>query len=235
VAVVAEGQALSYRTLNAKANQLAHYLRAQGVGPDERVALGMERGVELVIALLAVLKAGGTYVPLDLSYPVERLAFMLADSAPTVLLTALGPPAALESLSIPVLNVAAVRPAWADAPTSNPSMSSIGLTPAHVAYLIYTSGSTGRPKGVMVEHRQVSRLLAATEGWFAFDETDVWSLFHSYAFDFSVWEIWGALAYGGRLVVVPQALTRSPDLGQHVWDHRNDRPCDVSTIDARGQ
>src|SRR5262249_48292770 len=132
--------------------------------------------------------------------------FMLRDSAPAMVLVQ-GTGAALATESIPVLDLGDEAP-WADAPSTN--LPRDEGSPRSLAYIIYTSGSTGTPKGVMVEHANVTRLLSATEDWYHFGPDDVWTLFHSYAFDFSVWEIWGAFAYGGRLVVVPQQIARSP-------------------------
>src|SRR6185312_1817761 len=211
-AVVFEKEELSYGELNARANRLAHYLRALGVQPDERVAICVERGFEMIVCLLAILKAGGGYVPLDPAYPEERLRYMLADSAPILLLTQ----EHLQGLfggirdTVRVLDLSDAAPAWSSQPEINPDRNSVGLTSKHLAYVIYTSGSTGQPKGVMVEHMNVARLFTATAAWFHFSDKDVWSLFHSYAFDFSVWEIWGALLYGGRLVVVSRETARSP-------------------------
>ncbi|MGF6351683.1 amino acid adenylation domain-containing protein [Variovorax sp. W2I14] len=208
IAVQFEDQRLSYGELNHRANQLAHHLRALGAGPDDLVAIGLARGLDMVIAILATLKAGGAYVPLDPVYPDERLAHMLRDSAPVALL---GDSALLDRLQTPApckrVNLDEPAP-WADAPAGNPQVE--GLAPSHLAYVIYTSGSTGLPKGVMVEHAQVSRLFDATRTWFDFGRDDVWTLFHSFAFDFSVWELWGALMHGGRLVVVPHAVSRAP-------------------------
>jgi amino acid adenylation domain-containing protein len=211
VAVVYEGESLSYGELNRRANQLGHYLRELGVKPDARVGICLERSLAMVVALLGVLKAGGAYVPLDPNHPPERLSFMLEDSAPTVLLTQGSLQGLLPGVraDLPLLDVDA--PLWERQPETNPERESVGLKPNHLAYVIYTSGSTGTPKGVMVEHRNVSRLFAATDKWFQFSGKDVWTLFHSYAFDFSVWEIWGALLYGGRLIVVAQELSRSPE------------------------
>ncbi|MBW8848812.1 MAG: amino acid adenylation domain-containing protein, partial [Burkholderiales bacterium] len=212
IALVFEDDSLSYAELNAQANRLAHHLIALGVQPDTRVAIALPRGIEMVVAQLATLKAGGAYVPLDPDYPTERLAFMLADSAPRVLVAQAGVRGALSELppSLAVLALDAESRPWEAFPAANPEPRGLGLTPAHLAYVIYTSGSTGTPKGVMVEHAQVVRLLRATQAWFGFGCDDVWTLFHSYAFDFSVWELWGALAHGGRLVVVPQLVARSP-------------------------
>jgi amino acid adenylation domain-containing protein len=209
VAVVFEGERLSYAELNARANRLAHGLRELGVGPDARVAICVERGVEMVVALLAVLKAGGGYVPLDPEYPRDRLRHALEDSAPAALLTQDSLSGLFAGTPVPVVSLDGGTASRAGLPATNPDAA--GLAPRHLAYVIYTSGSTGRPKGVMVEHRSVARLFAATDAWFGFGADDVWTLFHSFAFDFSVWEIWGALLYGGRLVVVPRETARSPE------------------------
>ncbi len=212
VAVVFEDSFLSYAELNRQSNQVAHYLRNLGVGPDRLVAICVERSLEMIVALLGVLKAGGAYVPLDPAYPQERLRYMLEDCAPVALLTQGHLQELFAGLSNPppTFDLAEIAPAWKDEPETNLDSASVGLTSAHLAYVIYTSGSTGAPKGVMVEHRNVSRLFDATDAWFRFNGKDVWTLFHSYAFDFSVWEIWGALLYGGRLVIVSRALARSP-------------------------
>ncbi|MFE9611524.1 amino acid adenylation domain-containing protein, partial [Streptomyces sp. NPDC006012] len=215
VAVVHGGRSLTYAELNARANRLAHALRSAGVGPDVLVGVCAERGLDLVVALLGVLKAGGAYVPLDPAYPVDRLAHMLSDSAPRAVVTAgAGAVAVMEELAgeLPVLDLAELDAGdgvFAGCPESDPV--GVGLRPEHLAYVIYTSGSTGVPKGVMVEHRNVSRLFSATDAWFGFGADDVWTLAHSYAFDFSVWELWGALLHGGRLVVVPADVVRSPE------------------------
>ncbi|MGL4094280.1 non-ribosomal peptide synthetase, partial [Agrobacterium cavarae] len=221
VAVVYEDVSLSYGELNAQANRLAHHLRGLGVRPDDRVAICIDRSLDMVVALLAVLKAGGAYVPLDPAYPSERLAFMLADSTPVAILSHAQSRQALDVAlaaatadgnvpsAAPVIDLEGDAALWANQPATSPDRA--GLTPASLAYIIYTSGSTGQPKGVMVEHRNVQRLMATTENLYEFGPDDVWTMFHSFAFDFSVWEIWGALLYGGRLVVVPHSVTRSPD------------------------
>ncbi|HZW78928.1 MAG TPA: amino acid adenylation domain-containing protein [Candidatus Deferrimicrobiaceae bacterium] len=210
-AVTYNNQSLTYQKLNQQANRLAHHLRKLGVGPDALVGICLERGFDMIVALLAVLKAGGAYLPLDPAYPKERLQFMLEDSSPAVLLTQADLRGLFTGIDdrMSVLNVAAAE-AWKLEPETDLDPASMGLTPTHLAYVIYTSGSTGAPKGVMVEHANVTRLFAATDAWFRFDASDVWTLFHSYAFDFSVWEIWGALFYGGRVVIVPKDVARSP-------------------------
>ncbi|HEU4885333.1 MAG TPA: amino acid adenylation domain-containing protein, partial [Longimicrobium sp.] len=207
-AVVFQGETLTYAELNARANRLAHHLVALGVGPDQPVAICVERSLEMVVGLLAVLKAGGGYVPLDPAYPEDRLRYTLADSRPALLLTQAALRERFAGLDVPVLALDAGAAAWAGLPETNPRAD---VAPHHLAYVIYTSGSTGQPKGVMVEHGNVARLFSATDAWFGFGERDVWTLFHSFAFDFSVWEIWGALLYGGRLVVVPRETARSPE------------------------
>jgi amino acid adenylation domain-containing protein len=212
-ALVFDDDALSYAELNARANRLAHHLTALGVHPDTRVAIALPRGIDMVVALLATLKAGGAYLPLDPDYPADRLAYMLGESTPRVLMTGARVRAALGDLppSLTVLALDAPTRPWETLPAVNPDVRALGLTSAHLAYVIYTSGSTGLPKGVMVQHAQVVRLFEATRAWFDFGAQDVWTLFHSYAFDFSVWELWGALLHGGRLVVVPHLTARSPD------------------------
>ncbi|PWB29273.1 hypothetical protein DCO48_22320, partial [Pseudomonas sp. SDI] len=208
IAVVLDGQSLTYQQLNRQANQLAHVLIARGVGPDVLVGIASARRLALPVALLAVLKAGGAYVPLDPHYPQERLNYMIRDSglslllAEAELLAPLDVPTQLQTLRLDDL-----ASTCAGQPEHNPDVS---MSAANLAYVIYTSGSTGQPKGTLLPHRTVLRLFQATEQWFGFDASDVWSLFHSYAFDFSVWEIFGALLYGGKLVIVPHDVSRSP-------------------------
>ena len=210
VALSFEGETVTYQVLNARANCLARHLRKLGVGPDARVGICADRGVPMIVSVLATLKAGGAYVPLDPTYPPDRLAYMLADSAPAVLLADRAGAEACGAFEGTKLNLDAPELPWESESSENLAPSEVGVTPADIAYVIYTSGSTGAPKGAMVEHRNVGRLLRATESSFGFGAADVWTLFHSFAFDFSVWEIWGALAYGGRLEIVPLATARSP-------------------------
>ncbi|MFJ5819899.1 amino acid adenylation domain-containing protein [Streptomyces sp. NPDC093108] len=213
VAVVAEGVEVSYAELDARANRLARLLIGRGVGPESLVGVCMERGVDLVAALLGVLKAGGAYLPVDPAYPAGRITYLLDDAAPALVVT--------------TTELGALLPRDAewiavDAPETAGALSEQDGTalargerrdplPDHPAYVIYTSGSTGRPKGVAVTHRNVTGLLAQTRGPFAFGPDDAWSWFHSFAFDFSVWELWGALLHGGRVVVVSYAVSRSPE------------------------
>jgi amino acid adenylation domain-containing protein len=199
---------VSYAELNARANRLAHYLRTIGVGPETRVGLLLARSTEMIVALLAVLKAGGAYVPFDISYPQERLNFMLTDAELFVLLTVRELADGLKQPAIKIMLLDEDAGEVARQPAHDPLSDVLAENPA---YMIYTSGSTGQPKGVLVGHAQVARLFKATEEWFNFDERDVWTLFHSYAFDFSVWELWGALLYGGKLVLVSYEMSRAPE------------------------
>jgi amino acid adenylation domain-containing protein len=206
VAVTYENTQLTYRELNSRSNQLAHRLMKMGVKPEVMVGLYMERSVEMVIGILGILKAGGAYVPLDPVYPKDRLSFMVQDAHMPVVVTQ-------RNLSAELTLNGTARCLYIDdpgfaLPADNPPCA---IVPENTAYVIYTSGSTGKPKGVLVTHQNVARLFKATDHWFHFGERDVWTLFHSYAFDFSVWELWGALLYGGKLVVVPYWVSRSPD------------------------
>ncbi|WP_434681041.1 amino acid adenylation domain-containing protein [Pseudomonas sp. R1-18] len=206
VALSFEGESLSYEQLNQRANQLARQLRELGVGPEVRVGLAVARGFDMIVGLLAILKAGGAYVPLDPDSPAERLNYLLEDSGIGLLLTQ---PEVQARLMIPArnqcLDLSADRSGYGVDNLTNVS------TADNLAYVIYTSGSTGRPKGTLLTQHNLMRLFAATEDWFRFDERDVWTLFHSYAFDFSVWEIFGALLHGGRLMIVPRDVTRTPE------------------------
>jgi amino acid adenylation domain-containing protein len=205
---------VTYAMLESTATAIARYLRAQGVGRDDRVGVCMDRSWRLIAVLYGVLKAGGAYVPVEPSQPDERLAFVLKDAGPKAVITDNHRLKNLTFGAVPVMS-------YDDFPMDRHSTISCkeeqpwgpgGASAAGgLAYVIYTSGSTGLPKGCLIEHRHVIRLLDGTQKWFQFDERDVWTFFHSAAFDFSVWEIWGSLCYGGRLVVVPYSTTRSPD------------------------
>ncbi|HEU4880974.1 MAG TPA: amino acid adenylation domain-containing protein, partial [Longimicrobium sp.] len=209
VAVRFEEESLTYGELNERANQLAHHLRRRGVGPEVRVGICLERGLEMVVSILAVLKAGGAYVPLDPAYPADRLAFTLSDAGVPVVLAQEKVRATLPVPDgVELISLDAARAEIAAESAENPAS---GAAPESLAYVIYTSGSTGTPKGALIEHRNVARLFSATDAWFGFGPDDVWTLFHSCAFDFSVWEIWGALLYGGRVVVVPFDVSRDPE------------------------
>src|SRR6185295_9610639 len=210
VAVVCDGERLSYGELDGRANQLAHHLVGLGVAAGDPVGICLERSAAMVVAILGVLKAGAAYVPLDPAYPQERLAFLLADSRPLVLITQESLSAELpeSGLGTQVVLLDRDQERIAREAITDPG---VPVSAEHPAYVIYTSGSTGQPKGVVIRHGNAARLFTATDRWFGFGPEDVWTLFHSYAFDFSVWEIWGALLYGGRLVVVPYWVSRSPE------------------------
>ncbi|MFI6871631.1 amino acid adenylation domain-containing protein [Nocardia sp. NPDC050406] len=202
-------RALTYRALDEASDQLARELAARGVGMESLVAVGISRSVELIVALLGVLKSGAGYVPLDLGNPRHRLEFLLAETHPACVVTTAADRAALPASDLPHLMVGE---ADNTAPFSGTAKRAPRVSnPDAVAYVLYTSGSTGRPKGVSVTHRNVVAMLAATRAVLATDHTDVWTMFHSHAFDFSVWEMWGALAHGGTLVLVDADLTRSPE------------------------
>ena len=205
-ALTLDGANLTYGSLNARANQLAAYLRELGVGPESLVGLHFDRSFELIIGIFAILKAGGAYLPLDLACPEDRLSFMLEDSHAQVVLTdsSLAARFARYGGKIVCLDREVARLAgYSGENVPSPTQ------PEHLAYVIYTSGSTGAPKGCLVSQENVARLFTATDPWFQFGPQDVWTLFHSSAFDFSVWEIFGALLYGGRLIIVPYMVSRS--------------------------
>ncbi|EJL91708.1 amino acid adenylation enzyme/thioester reductase family protein, partial [Herbaspirillum sp. CF444] len=207
IAVSAEEGSLSYAALNARANQLARALRQQGVGPDVLVGLAVQRSLDTIVGMLGILKAGGAYLPLDPDYPPERLAFMLADARPALVLTQARVRDALPATDVPVW---CLDSDWESIAVQEAHDLQVAVHPANLAYCIYTSGSTGKPKGALLTHANAQRLFLATESQFGFGDHDVWTMFHSYAFDFSVWEVFGALLHGGRLVVVPYLTSRSP-------------------------
>jgi amino acid adenylation domain-containing protein len=207
-ALIFEGTRLTYDQLNRRANKIAHYLRKAGVASDVLVGLFMERSVEMVVGILGILKAGGAYLPMDPVYPKDRLAFMLEDAKVPILLTQTKLVSMLPDHEASVMCLDANSELWDREPDHNPAGIS---TPNNLAYVIYTSGSTGKPKGSLITHHNVVRLMRATEHWYHFNQDDIWTFFHSHAFDFSVWELWGALLYGGRVVVVPYLISRSPE------------------------
>ncbi|WP_029115226.1 non-ribosomal peptide synthase/polyketide synthase [Mycobacterium sp. URHB0044] len=208
VAVTCGHDRLTYAELDSRASAVAATLRDLGVQPESRVAVALPRSVDLIVGLLAVIKAGGTYVPLDIDSPAARLQHILDDSAPVCILTDRSDRLPDSATPLVILADAARHPAEQPLPPT-------GLSPDHAAYVIYTSGSTGVPKGVAVTHRNVAALFSATTGGtdapFDFGPDDVWTMFHSAAFDFSVWELWGPLLHGGRLVVVEQEVARDPE------------------------
>ena len=208
IAVSCGEEHLSYAELDRRANNVARRLKAMGVAPDTIVGLCAERSLDLVIGVLGILKSGGAYVPLDPGDPKDRLSFILADTRATVVVSHRAVQAALPEMS--GTKVLLLDDVSAEADHFAMDLGSGNVGPHNLAYVIYTSGSTGHPKGVLITHGNVVRLLRSTKSWFAFGFDDVWTLFIPIAFDFSVWELWGALAYGGRLVVVPFAVSRDP-------------------------
>ncbi|MBW8683317.1 non-ribosomal peptide synthase/polyketide synthase [Chitinophaga rhizophila] len=200
IALVYEDQQLSYSELNAYANQLGSYLRTRGIGPDVRVPVCADRSLDLVVSILGILKSGGAYVPIDPDYPEDRIRYMLQDTGANILLSAVRN----QSLSLhelfngEVIDVINNRETISREPSEN-------LTPvlgsSHLAYIIYTSGSTGKPKGVMVEHGNLASVMNAGTVLFDFNQHDVWTAFHSFSFDFSVWEIFMPLCTGAKVIM----------------------------------
>ncbi len=215
IAVQCNGASLTYAELDRRANRLAWRLRDRGVVPDMLVGVCLDKSVDTVATLLGILKAGGAYLPLDPSYPDDRLAFILEDSNAKLVVSERD---LVERLSENVrvripgreLDVMVAAEAWSDASDARDDAPPPSAAPANLCYVIYTSGSTGRPKGALIEHRNVVRLLFNDRFQFQFSERDVWTVFHSFSFDFSVWEMYGALLYGGRLVVVPRLVAQDP-------------------------
>lgn len=195
---------MTYMQLNEKANQLARLLREYGAGPDRLVAIVAGRSTDMIAGILAVLKSGGAYVPIEPDYPEERIKFTLEDCGAAILLTQKHL-AGKTDFQGKVIFIDDSSLYCGDA--SNPENAN---NPHDLAYVIYTSGTTGKPKGAMIEHRNVVRLLFNDSMQFEFSGNDIWTMFHSFCFDFSVWEICGALLYGGTLVIVPKSITRSP-------------------------
>jgi amino acid adenylation domain-containing protein len=237
VALVFEEQSLTYAELNIRANRLAHHLIDLGVRPDDRVAIGVERSLEMVVGLLAILKAGGAYVPLDPAYPEERLAFMLEDSAPLALLTHGATRERFAALAgdVPLVDLDADAAAWAELTATNPEPAVLGLKTNHLAYVIYTSGSTGKPKGVMVEHCGVSNLVAAQIREFGLGADSRVLQFASVSFDACVSELFTALC-SGALLYLPPAKTKlvgealSSTIARHGLSHATLPPSVLATL-----
>ena len=206
VALVFEDETMTYAELNARANQLARTLRAKGIGPDDVVGLIVDRSFDMIVAILAVIKAGGAYLPIDPNHPAERKQYMLDNSGAKALLTK---QAYLADITFNGL----VFDLMAEASYASDSSNLEHINkPNDLIYVIYTSGSTGQPKGVMLEHRNLAGLLFNDQFEFDFNASDVWTLFHSYCFDFSVWEMYGALLYGGKLVIITSEVVMDQNL-----------------------
>nr|WP_295869897.1 non-ribosomal peptide synthetase [uncultured Chitinophaga sp.] len=202
IAVQYEGAAVTYAQLDEQAGKVAALLAAQGVQPDEVVGLLMDRSIEVVTGMLGILKAGGAYLPIDVTYPEERRNYLVDNSGTKLVLTT----KEFAGLVKPGVAVVLTEDREQFSPlVNNPS-------PSNLCYVIYTSGTTGHPKGVMVEHRNVVRLFYNDGFQFAFGPSDVWTMFHSHCFDFSVWEIFGALLFGGKVIIVPKMTARDTGL-----------------------
>ncbi len=206
VAVTFQGRSLTYRELDEAANRLAHLLAGRGVGPGQCVALLLERSAEAIIAMLAVLKTGAAYLAIDPTVPAARLEFMLVDAAPIAAITTAELADRLDGHDLLVIDVSDIGAPAAD---TQPGTALPAPAPEDIAYVIYTSGTTGVPKGVAVTHRNLTHLADSSPPHLP--AAQVWTQCHSYAFDFSVWEIWAALLGGARLVIVPESVATSPD------------------------
>ncbi|MCB0165296.1 MAG: amino acid adenylation domain-containing protein [Anaerolineae bacterium] len=207
MAVLDTTERLTYRQLDERANQVAHHLQAQGVTTETLVAVCLDRSATMIVALLAVLKAGGAYLPLDPSHPAERLRFMVEDAGINHLITTA---ALVDRIPVAIASTTLLDADGVEISRQPETAVSTTTTPDNLAYCLYTSGSTGQPKGVLIEHRQIVRLLVNDKLPFSFDQADVWTMFHAYTFDFSVWEMYGALLYGGKLVIVPAEVAKDP-------------------------
>ena len=218
VAMVCNEQQLTYSALNRWANQLAHYLRALGIGPEVCVGLCMERSLELVVGLLGILKAGGAYVPLDPTYPKERLSFMLSDTQVSVLVTQ---QKIVTHLPEHALRLVCLDTDWENIAQQSEENPVSGVTPENLAYVMYTSGSTGKPKGVMIEQRQVLALLYGFEHVAQGGEECIGTAVCPFGFDVSVWECFSMLCFGGTLhIIVPEILTDPQQFVRYLLDHR---------------
>lgn len=208
IAIKYNNSFMTYDELNKKANQVAHFLRNLGIKSNDVIALRLNKSLEMIVGILGILKAGGCYLPIDLSYPQDRVSFMLKDSSAKLFLTNMYHQ---NDLSIPIdcylLDINNDNPIYKKNTDDLPCINS----PEDMIYIIYTSGSTGVPKGVMICHRNVIRLIKNDKFQFDFNENDVWTMFHSVAFDFSVWELYGALLYGSKLVLVPEETAKDPN------------------------
>jgi amino acid adenylation domain-containing protein len=206
IAVSYQGSHITYGELNKRSNQLSHYLLRRKNLLKKRIAIFMPRSDKFVLAILSILKLSACYIPLDQNWPVERINLILQDSKPSALLSLSHFLPKKIDKNIEVICIDKIYNELVNMPQHNLN---VLIQPDDIAYVIYTSGTTGNPKGVLIPHKNIMRLFHRTQKWFRFNQTDVWTLFHSFAFDFSVWEMWGALIYGGELVVIPYEMTRS--------------------------
>jgi len=210
-AVVFNDISITYSELNIRANRIAHYINSLNINntSDPLIGLYAERSIEMIVGIIGILKAGFAYVPLDPNYPNERINYIIDNSNISTLLTT-------ETLfsKLPDNSIKTIFFEEVELEKNNPKYEknlSLSITNKHNAYVIYTSGSTGKPKGVLINHYNVTRLFSSTNNLFQFNNKDIWALFHTFTFDSSVLEIWGALFFGGKLVIIPFDITRSPD------------------------
>ncbi|MDQ1733667.1 MAG: hypothetical protein QOK10_3826, partial [Pseudonocardiales bacterium] len=207
VAISCQGRSLTYRELDEASNRFAHLLANRGVGPGQSVALLLPRSIEAVAAIVAVLKSGAAYLPIDPALPSARIAFMLTDAAPIAAITTVDLADRLGEFRGIVIDDLDFNDPAVD---TQPSTAVAEPAPDDLAYVIYTSGTTGTPKGVAISHHNLTQLIASQDGGLPAASEQAWSHWHSYAFDFSVWEIFSALLRGGRLVVVPESVVGDP-------------------------
>ncbi|WP_316833091.1 polyketide synthase [Pedobacter aquatilis] len=210
IAVTFDNNSLTYEELDSRANQLANFLKSKGVGADTMIPVLLNRSLEMIISLIGILKAGAAYVPIDPEYPVDRIMYIISDSKAKLLIADSSSEHLLknhESIEVVIIDSNS-KQLW----NQSKEQPELKIEPSNLAYIIYTSGSTGKPKGVMIEHRNVVRLFFTDTPLFDFSENDVWTMFHSFCFDFSVWEMYGALLYGGRLVIVPKSTAQNASL-----------------------
>lgn len=220
-------QELTYVELNTRANRLAHALSSFGVKPDDRVALYLHRGLDMVVGLLAILKAAGAYVPIDIRYPSERIDHVLRDSAPAVVITQDELKANLPATQARVITLDSDEDHIASFPAQNPDAARLGVSPEHLAYVIYTSGSTGVPKGVMVEHRNLINLIRWHCASFGLHEGDLSSCVAALGFDAATWEIWPSLSVGATLIIASSEVIADAEAFLMWW---SSQPLDVSFL-----
>ena len=210
IAVVFEKEQLTYKELNERSNQLANYLTEKGITRETLVPICIERSIEMITGILGILKSGGVYVPVDPDYPEERIRYIVEDTGASIIISSKESSANLPSFAdLEIISLDEDLPLISEQPSTNLS---IDVKPNNLAYVIYTSGSTGKPKGALIEHYNVVRLFRTDSPIYDFNESDVWTMFHSFCFDFTVWEMYGALLFGGRLVIVPKHITKDASL-----------------------
>ncbi len=210
IAVTFQDEELSYQELDQKSNQLAHYLQKKGVQPEDLIGISLSRSLDMIVGILGILKSGGVYVPIDPEYPADRIQYILEDANVKFVVSNSGCNTIIAKRKADT--IIHLDNDWKNISEESITIPNNNISPDNLAYIIYTSGSTGKPKGVMIEHKNVVRLFKNDGSLFNFDENDVWTMFHSFCFDFSVWEMYGALFYGGRIVIVPKEATTNTSL-----------------------